>query len=249
MLSSLKTKNQNPVFLKRSAPPARQKPEAEAAVSSTDSASLSAAAQAPASPSKPNKILLTSLLAFSALAGTAAAQTPPGTEGLIAEAVVDSTQNCCGNETVDLAKDKPEETKFGVRMNFVNDNMPTALGEHLGGPEHKTPSGDYFDDDGWTAELSLEANWQKGNTETVLGGRLMMVTERGSWDSSNTDFSGRRTDIGELVLQRNFRTELGEKGTFDYGFGGGLQAIGDLGGEGVQRWWHETAPFGGRAGG
>ena len=124
------------------------------------------------------KVLATSLLAVSALSGTAAAaQTTPPTEE------ISVTETRCCQDRVDLSKEDPpgENTRFGLSGSFVNDNMPTFVSRNLGGPEHKTPDGDYFDDDGWTAELRLEANWQKENSEYDLGGRLLMATERGAW--------------------------------------------------------------------
>ena len=190
------------------------------------------------------KVLATSFLAVSALSGTAAAAqtTPPAEE-------ISVTEKLCCQDSVDLSKEDPpgEKTRFGLSGSFVNDNMPTFVSRNLGGPEHKTPDGDYFDDDGWTAALRLEANWQKKNSEYVLGGRLMMATERGAWQPG-PDFTGKRTDVGELVLQRNQRVELSESTTLDFGLGAGVQAVGQLGGESVQRWWHGTGLLGGRTG-
>lgn len=192
------------------------------------------------------KILATSFLAISALTGTAAAQTVPVAEVKITE------PGCCDSNEVDLSKEDPptereQRTKFGVTGSFVNDNMPTFLND-LGQARHKTPDGDFFDDDGWTAELRLEANWQKEDSEFVVGGRLMMATERGSYGPVASDFSGKRTDVAELVLQRNQRVEFGRNTTLDFGLGGGVQAVGQLGGESVQRWWHGTGVMGGRTG-
>jgi hypothetical protein len=211
-----------------------------------DSVDLSASRHVDKKPLPLGKILATTFLAASALTGTAAAQTPP-TETLTTE------PNCCDSDVVDLSKEDPptkredDKMKFGVTGSFVNDNMPTFLGP-IGDAKHKTPDGDYFDDDGWTAELRLEANWQNETSEYVLGGRLMMATERGSYDGSNLDFTGKRTDVAELVLQRNERVKLNESTTLDFGIGGGIQAVGQLGGESVQRWWHDTDILGGRTG-
>ena len=154
MLTTL-SKNRTIAFGK-SAPPRRRESATPSPTESTDNTTLSAQARDLTRSSKLPKILATTLLATSALAGTAAAQTLP--EPPVAEAVLENDQSCCQNERVELAKDSTDTTKFGVRGSFVNDNMP-LLANHLGSPEDKTPSGDYFDDDGWTAEISLEANW------------------------------------------------------------------------------------------
>jgi hypothetical protein len=241
MLSSLSKIDK--LHLRAMSPPRRKTPEAHP--SSGDSVDLSASHHAEKRRLPLGKILATTLLATSALAGTAAAaQTPP-----IAETV--TTEPTCCEAEVDLSKEEPssksEAMKFGVTGSFVNDNMPTFLRD-IGNDNHKTPDGNFFDDDGWTAELRLEANWQNENSEYVLGGRLMMATERDSYNPSNLDFSGKRTDVAEFVLQRNERVQLSESATLDFGVGGGVQAVGQLGGESVQRWWHGTGLLGGRTG-
>lgn len=253
-------KNQKLGFHDFSSPPSRSE-ESSAAEPTVAADSLSLSEQALEKAPKTwsgRRIALTTLTAVSALtalAGPVAAQTPPGTGALIQQSVSE-TEPCCQKPVTahDLRTETPTvvsdstKTKFGVEFSFVNDNMPNALTNVLGGPEHKTPDGDYFDDDGWTAELRLETNFQKGDTEYVVGGRLMMATETGSYDPTNTDFTGKRTDVGELLVQRNERRELSEQTTLDFGVGGGLQGVGNLGGESVQRWWHEDGLFGGRTG-
>lgn len=224
-------------------PPVRQKEETPEIVDKVD---LTAAAPSEKTAFPLGKVLTGTLLAATALSGTAAAAQAP------TETVILSNSPCCDGQLPNLAKEDPpardDGLKFGVTGSFVNDNMPGFLSRNLGKPQDKTPDGKYFDDDGWTAELKLEANWQNESKEYVLGGRLMMATERGAWDPSNTDYTGKRTDVGELVFQRNERVKLAPSTTLDFGVGGGVQAVGQLGGESVQRWWHGLGTFGGRTG-
>jgi len=204
---------------------------------------------------------LSAVSALTALAGPAAAQTPPGTGVLVQQSLESnplelSSDPCCQAPVTseDLRAELPStasdssKTRFGTEFSFVNDNMPTAMTNLLGGPEHKTPDGNYFDDDGWTAELRLETNFQKGNSEVFVGGRLMMATETGSYDPANTEYTGKRTDVAEVLVQFNERQQLADATTLDFGLGGGLQGVGQLGGESVQRWWHEDGFLGGRTG-
>lgn len=206
---------------------------------------------------------LTALSVLSAFAGPAMAQAAPGMAPLAhqtVERVVETASVPSFADSFDLSVDTlplreermeilsdTTKTKVGVRFDSVNDFMPGSWTSWLGGPQHKTPDGLEFDDDGWTAEIQLESNFQRGNKETVVGARLAMITQPGSRAPFAPDYQGLRTDVAELVAQRNTRMQFGEKATFDYGFGGGLQAIGNVGGESVQRFWHEHGT-GGRVG-
>ena len=246
-------------------------------VGAQDQISLSQAAKAQPKQDRgirgPALKALAAISAFSALAGPAMAQAPPGMAPLAQQTVeqvmevgstlTDSTDIDLSVdslnvevETLDLLKNEAPirigsdttETKFGVRFDSVNDFMPDSWTDWLGSPEHKTPDGSAFDDDGWTAEVKLEANIQRGDRETVFGGRLAMITQTGSRAPFAADYQGLRTDLGELVVQQNFRFQPNERTTVDYGVGGGVQAIGNLGGERLQTWWHEVGPAGGRVG-
>lgn len=213
----------------------------------------------------------TAVTALTALAGPAMAQSPPGTAPLVEQSTplttdIDFSQwSDLSVSATDLRKDPDPielrlgeydlttpsdttKTKVGVRLNSVNDFMPDSWTNYLGGPEHKVPDGSAFDDDGWTAEVQLEANIQKGNSETVIGGRLMMLTQTGSREPFGADYQGLRTDVGEFVIQQNERISLGRETVLDYGIGGGVQAIGNVGGESLQTWFHEVGPMGGRTG-
>lgn len=199
---------------------------------------------------------LTGLTVLSAFAGPAMAQAPPGMAPLAyqtVEQVVETASLPSYSDSLDLSLDTlpivsdTTKTNVGVRFDSVNDFMPGSWTSWLGGPQHKTPDGTEFDDDGWTAELQLESNFQRGNKETVVGARLAMLTQPGSRPPLAADYQGLRTDVAELLAQRNTRLQFGAKATFDYGFGGGIQAIGNVGGESVQRFWHEHGT-GGRVG-
>ena len=203
------------------------------------------------------KALLTALAGTAALTGItgpAMAQVPPGTEPLVMETV--SQSGLFRNEQDLLRLDLPLEpvptdttkTKVGFQLNSVNDFMPDAWTGWLGGPGHKIPDGTAFDDDGFTAEVQLLGNLQRGNEEWVVGGRIAMVTQRGSRYPYAENYQGLRADIGEVVVQRNLRTRLSPEVTLDYGVGGGLQFVGNVGGEDLQRWWHVAGPAGGRVG-
>jgi len=241
--------------------------------SSSDSISLSQAAKPAAEKPGLGRAALTGLALLSTFVGPAMAGAPPG----LAPLAQQSTEQTSLQETAltsrtlqpqdlrievspsDTLRVKPSreftevvsdssKTKAGVQLNSVNDFMPASWTPWLGGSEHKVPGGEAFDDDGWTAEIQLLTNFQKGNTETVVGGRIMMLTQPGSRPPYDTDYRGLRTDVGEFVVQRNIRTKLNDKLTLDYGLGGGIQSIGQVGGESIQRWWHESGPMGGRVG-
>lgn len=257
-----------------SPPPRRAQTVKTAAPRSTDIVALSKKAKPTdvRSLSKPLLAALTGLTVLTAFAGPAAAQTPPGTAPLLQaniEHVMETPVGAHDGTLVagdlrieppadlrlepfeissDTTKVKKAEADWGVQINSVNDFMPDSWTSWLGGPDHKIPDGSAFDDDGWTAEVQLITNFQKGDEELVVGGRLMMVTQPGSRAPFGADYQGLRTDVGEFVVQKNFREQLNDQLTLDYGVGGGVQAIGNIGGEKLQRWWHESGPVGGRVG-
>lgn len=192
------------------------------------------------------KALLTTAM-FVSLAGPVAAQVPVGTAPMLTDtaARIELVQQLPAPK---LVNDTLPKAKLGVRAYFINDNMPTLLSGALGGPNTLVPGTKYADDDGWTSELRLETTLTRPTRETFVGARLNIVTETGSWLAGNTGYQARRTDVGELVVQESFRKELSGGQTLDFGVGGGVQAFGNLGGESVQRWWHELGTFGGRTG-
>lgn len=191
------------------------------------------------------KALLTTAM-FVTMAGPVAAQMPMGTAPMLVDtaAKIELVQQQPSRPVNDTLS-KPQ---IGVRASFINDNMPTFMSGALGGPNTLTPGTRYADDDGWTSELRLETTITRPTRETFVGARLNIVTETGAWIAGNANYQGRRTDVGELVVQENFRQQLPGGQTLDYGVGGGVQAFGNLGGESVQRWWHDLGTFGGRTG-
>ncbi len=190
------------------------------------------------------KALLASAM-FVSMAGPLAAQMPVGTAPLLLDtaARVELVQ-----QPVKAVNDTLPKSKISVRASFINDNMPEFMSGALGNSKTNIPGTRFADDDGWTSELRLETTVTRPGRETFVGARLNMITETGSRNTGPSDYQGRRTDLGELVVQENFRRELPGGQTLDYGFGGGVQAFGNLGGESVQRWWHSKGPFGGRTG-
>lgn len=141
----------------------------------------------------------------------------------------------------------PRTARDGDRIDFgyTNDSFKDSMG--LAGDRDKQPGTPYTDDNGWTAEIRGDWVRTRGDEQSVLSGRLQMVTERGSWDPG-PGYGGRRQDIVEVAYQKNFRQALGERTSLHYGYGGGLQAVGPLGGRAIQEGWHRNAPFGGRIG-
>jgi hypothetical protein len=251
------------------------RPSTKSPVNSCDDVRLSGAAKPTEEkdPSRGLKAALTGLALISAFAGPALVHAPPGVAPLAEQSVEKVSHELLTIPSLrvtpsDLmieSKERPTfnfdsltdlktvqtdttKTKVGVQINSVNDFMPAAWTPWLGGPQHKVPDGSAFDDDGWTAEVQLLTNFQKGDTETVVGGRIMMLTQPGSRPPYGEDYQGLRTDVGEFVIQRNLRTKLSDDLTLDYGIGGGFQAVGKVGGEPLQRWWHESGPVGGRTG-
>lgn len=138
-------------------------------------------------------------------------------------------------------------SRDGTRFDFayVNDSFKDPWG--VAGQRDRQPGTQYTDDNGWTAEVRGDWIRTLGDQQTVVSGRLQMLTERGSWEPG-AEYGGRRTDIVELAWQRNQRQALDGRTSLHYGYGGGVQAVGPLGGRGVQEAWHRHAPFGGRIG-
>lgn len=145
----------------------------------------------------------------------------------------------------------PKDTsEVGVRVegHFINDSFRDFLG--TGRARDYRPGTHDGDDNGWTHESRISAVRTDGDRQTVTGLRLQMVTERGSWEPV-PGYGARRTDIWEVVHQRNFREHLDERTELLYGGGLGVQAVGDLGGRHIQEWFHDNISGGriGEAGG
>lgn len=142
-------------------------------------------------------------------------------------------------------KDKPK-AEYSVSLDQTNDSMRPWMRGTLNGDD-KVPGTNQSDDDGWTSELRFDITRTQGDEQWVLGGRHAMLTQQGAWLPSE-DYSGLRTDLAEIALQKNFRTQLNDRLELTYGIGGGLQASGPLGGHGLQEWFHYNGGFGGRVG-
>jgi hypothetical protein len=142
--------------------------------------------------------------------------------------------------------DPPAQWSFSAAQQ--NDSMPGWLEWVPTANSNRIPGRRQFDDDGWTAEVRLEATRTQGDQQWTTGFRYSMLTQRGAWAPVAPDYRGLRSDLGELVMQHNQRMELGNGSTLYYGVGGGLQAIGDLGGHTVQEQFHIHGGFGGRTG-
>jgi len=239
-------------FLKSGPPPVPKKPVPKKENPTFDSVDLERAAPRELEEQGLKKPLLAALATVSAVtaltAGSGMLQAPEIQQELIVEA--EDLDLLTEPDTINLtaAKNDTTETKVGVQFSSTNDFMPDSWTNWLGRPEHKIPDGTAFDDDGWTAEVRLSANIQQENEELFVGGRLMMLTETGSRFPFGENYTGKRTDVAELVAQKNFRLQLDPQTTLDYGFGGGLQAVGNVGGESLQRWYHAEGPVGGRVG-
>lgn len=143
----------------------------------------------------------------------------------------------------------PPSAQWSVSGSQQNDSMPGWLEWVPTNAANRMPGSRQFDDNGWTAEVRLQVTRTQGDDQWTGGLRYSMLTQRGSWEPASPDYQGYRTDLGELVLQRNQRVELGNGSTLYYGLGGGLQSIGDLGGHTVQEQFHLRGGFGGRTGG
>lgn len=141
-----------------------------------------------------------------------------------------------------------EPAQWSVSASQQNDSMPGWLEWVPTSDANRIPGKRQFDDNGWTAEVRLQATRTQGDEQWTGGVRYSMLTQRGSWAPASPDYRGYRTDLGEVVVQRNQRVELANGSTLYYGTGGGVQAIGDLGGHTVQEQFHIHGGFGGRTG-
>lgn len=149
--------------------------------------------------------------------------------------------------------DRPEirfdldDPRIGHR--FEGSSINDSFKDHLGivPDRHRQPGTDHGDDNGWTAEVRLDAVRTQGDRQNVTSGRFSMVTERGSWNPS-PDYGGYRTDIGEFAHQWNFRDKVDSRTDFVYGAGIGVQSVGELNGRQAQEWFHGVWPNGGRIG-
>ena len=144
--------------------------------------------------------------------------------------------------------DRLPSAQWSVSASQQNDSMPGWLEWVPTTNANRIPGSRQFDDNGWTAEVRLQATRTQGDEQWTGGFRYSMLTQRGSWAPASPDYRGYRTDLGELVVQHNQRVELGNGSTLYYGLGGGLQSIGDLGGHTVQEQFHIHGGFGGRTG-
>ncbi|MBN9413930.1 MAG: hypothetical protein J0I12_00770 [Candidatus Eremiobacteraeota bacterium] len=141
-----------------------------------------------------------------------------------------------------------EPAQWSVSASQQNDSMPGWLEWVPTNDANRIPGKRQFDDNGWTAEVRLQATRTQGDEQWTGGVRYSMLTQRGSWAPAAPEYRGYRTDLGEVVVQHNQRVELGNGSTLYYGVGGGVQAIGDLGGHRVQEQFHIHGGFGGRTG-
>lgn len=143
---------------------------------------------------------------------------------------------------------QPPAAEWSVSASQQNDSMPKWLEWVPTGSSNRMPGVRQFDDDGWTAEVRVQATRTQGDEQWTGGFRYSMVTQRGAWAPVASDYRGYRTDLGELVLQHNQKVDLDNGSTLYYGVGGGLQSIGNLGGHSVQEGFHLHGGFGGRTG-
>ena len=135
--------------------------------------------------------------------------------------------------------------KWSGSLSQTNDSL--QWGKGILEDHEKTPGENFADDDGWTAELKFDLTKTQGDEQWVIAGRHAMLTQQGAWVQA-PDYQGFRTDLGEIALQKNLRVELNDRANLTYGFGGGLQATGNLGGRKLQEWFHYKGGFGGRVG-
>lgn len=139
--------------------------------------------------------------------------------------------------------EEPTEQRFTLSQ--VNDSMPDFL-------EPMIPSGDRVpgmkraDDDGWTAEIRQEYVRTQGRDQWTMASRYSMLTQRGAWEPQSPNYQSLRTDLVEIGVQRNWSQEIGPRTELVYGLGGGVQALGPLGGHWVQQSFHIHGGFGGR---
>jgi hypothetical protein len=143
---------------------------------------------------------------------------------------------------------RSEPAQWSVSASQQNDSMPGWLEWVPSSDDNRIPGKRQSDDNGWTAEVRIQATRTQGDEQWTGGLRYSMLTQRGSWAPAAPNYQGLRSDLGEVVVQRNQRVERNDGSTLYYGVGGGLQSIGDLGGHTVQEQFHLHGGFGGRTG-
>lgn len=166
-------------------------------------------------------------------------------KGYLADAETDPKLQAPPETSSDSTKTAKKKAKWSGSVSEINDSL--KWGKGVLEDHEKTPGEKYSDDDGWTAELSFDLTKTQGDQQWVLAGRHAMLTQQGAWVQA-PDYQGFRTDLGEIALQKNLRVELNDRANLTYGFGGGLQATGNLGGRELQEWFHKKGGFGGRVG-
>lgn len=142
----------------------------------------------------------------------------------------------------------PPPPRWSFSASQQNDSFPGWL-EWVPTPStNRVPGTRHMDDDGWTAEVQLQATRTQGDQQWTGGLRYSMLTQRGAWQPQAPDYRGLRTDLVELTLQHNQRSQLPDGSTLTWGLGGGVQGLGNLGGHTVQEQFHLHGGFGGRTG-
>ena len=138
----------------------------------------------------------------------------------------------------------PWRIDFGT----TNDSVPSQLAGILPARDQR-PGGTDADDDGWTAGLFAEATRTQGDRQDVFSMHYDLLTQRGAW-TNPPGYNAWRTDLFEISAQQNHRVALDGEGRDHllYGAGVGLQAVGPMGGENLQEWFHGLGRFGGRLG-
>ena len=153
------------------------------------------------------------------------------------------------SDLVSLVRSQREsKSQWSFSASQQNDSFPGWLEWVPTRSDNRVPGTRQMDDDGWTAEVQLQATRTRGDEQWTGGLRYSMITQRGAWEPQADDYRGLRTDLVELNLQRNERRSLGDGSTLVWGLGGGLQGLGNLGGHTVQEQFHLHGGFGGRSG-
>lgn len=142
-------------------------------------------------------------------------------------------------------RDSLTRPEYRFTYSHANDSVPGFL-EPIVPANDRVPGQTRADDDGWTAELRLEAVRTEGDQQWVVASRYSMLTQRGAWEPKAPDYASLRTDLLEIGVQRNWKESLGPRTDLVYGLGGGVQSLGPLGGHWVQQSFHIHGGFGGR---
>ena len=138
----------------------------------------------------------------------------------------------------ELSLPEPKATgSWRFDLETHNDSYPSVLG--LTPLRFMNPAGGgYTDDDGFTAGFGARLTHTDGDKQLVAQGRYNMVTELGGWPPYSPTYGARRTDLLDVAVQQNFRERIDDKTHVFYGVGAGVQAIGPMGGQSIQEWWH-----------